>query len=99
MMSPSLAPQLGRINALVRHALDLVLAVTLDGYRQLANVNLLVLAQSPEHAARTLQAVGGDNKTERAATKQQKAEGRRNTSPVLLPLTAGDGRLFSPIES
>lgn len=34
---------------------------------------------------------GWVQKTERAATMQQKAKGRRITRPVLLPLTAGDG--------
>jgi len=35
--------------------------------------------------------LGGNHPTARAATKQQKAKGRRTTSPVLLPLTTGDG--------
>lgn len=51
-------PRLGQIGAVASlFLLFAILAMTLDGYRQLTKVNVQILAQSPEQAGRTLHAI------------------------------------------
>lgn len=51
-------PRLGQIGAAASlFLLFAILAVTFAGYRQLTNINAIVLMQSPEEAARTLRAI------------------------------------------
>lgn len=51
-------PVLGQIGALASLLLlSAIMAITFIGYRQLSNVNALILMQSPDQAARTLRAI------------------------------------------
>lgn len=51
-------PALGQIGTLASLLLLFaIMAITLIGYRQLSNVNALILMQAPDQAARTLQAI------------------------------------------
>lgn len=76
-------PKLGQIGAASSlFLLFAILAITLDGYRQLANINLLILAQSPEHAAKTLQAVSRNPLLTPWAEATMVAHGRPDKSNI-----------------